>query len=162
MSNKRTSVLRLVSNELYKSIRDILEDIKTKYHNTLEFEVNFIKQDDEHYLLELSSVSGTLPIFYFYNLTHIIIVLEMYLESYAINNTHKRWYNFFLPKKYVIHCENYLMYFFFLHFEEIVGDYYIVTPISDKEHILQYEEIPIWTRIMRHIFPLNNKHTLLK
>ena len=64
MSNKRTSVLRLVSNELYKSIRDILEDIKTKYHNTLEFEVNFIKQDDEHYLLELSSVSGTLPIFY--------------------------------------------------------------------------------------------------
>ena len=97
-----------------------------------------------------------------YNLTHIIIVLEMYLESYAINNTHKRWYNFFLPKKYVIHCENYLMYFFFLHFEEIVGDYYIVTPISDKEHILQYEEIPIWTRIMRHIFPLNNKHTLLK
>ena len=58
--------------------------------------------------------------------------------------------------------KNYLMYFFFLHFEEIVGDYYIVTPISDKEHILQYEEIPIWTRIMRHIFPLNNKHTLLK
>lgn len=108
MSNKRTSVLRLVSNELYKSIRDILEDIKTKYHNTLEFEVNFIKQDDEHYLLELSSVSGTLPIFYFnnYNLTHIIIVLEMYLESYAINNTHKHWYNFFLPKKYVIYCEN--------------------------------------------------------
>ena len=45
MSNKRTSVLRLVSNELYKSIRDILEDIKTKYHNTLEFEVNFIKQE---------------------------------------------------------------------------------------------------------------------
>ena len=170
MSNKRTSVLRLVSNELYKSIRDILEDIKTKYHNTLEFEVNFIKQDDEHYLLELSSVSGTLPIFYFnnYNLTHIIIVLEMYLESYAINNTHKHWYNFFLPKRYVIHCENYLMYFFFLHFEEIVGDYYIVTPISDKEHILQYEEIPIWTRIMRFInplynkLPLNNKHILLK
>ena len=164
MSTRRTSVLRLVSNELYKSIRDILEDIKTKYHNTLEFEVNFIKQDDEHYLVKLSNVSGTLPIFYFnnYNLTHIIIVLEMYLESYAINNTHKRWYNFFLPKKYVIHCENYLMYFFFLHFEEIVGDYYNVTPISDKECIIHYEEIPMWTRIMRHIFPLNNKHTLLK
>ena len=164
MSTRRTSVLRLVSNELYKAIKDILEDIKTKYHNTLEFEVNFIKQDDEHYLVKLSNASGTLPIFYFnnYNLTHIIIVLEMYLESYAVNNTHKRWYNFFVPKNYVIHCENYLMYFFFLHFEEIVGDYYNVTPISDKECIIHYEEIPMWTRIMRSIFPVNNKHTLLK
>ena len=36
MSNKRTSVLRLVSNELYKSIRDILEDIKTNFISEYE------------------------------------------------------------------------------------------------------------------------------